>query len=114
MRVSARVAALATAIAAFFQAAPASSQPQSAPLKLSAAERQIIASKMWRNDVGAIPIGFEGSVGTIVPPAIKLQSLPQPVVDQIPTLKPLDYAKSRNQILIVDPLTRKVVGVLNR
>jgi hypothetical protein len=106
--------AIVVAVLALTAALPASSQPKATPLTLSVAQRQIVWDNIWRNAIGAIPIGFEASIGTIVPPAIKLQSWPPPVVDQVPALKPLSYAKSRNQILVVDPITRKVVAVLDR
>jgi hypothetical protein len=92
----------------------ASSQQKIAPLNLSAAQKQIVWENIWRTGIGAIPIGFGASVGTIVPRAIKLQSLPQPVVEQVPALRSLAYAKSRNQILIVDSIRRTVVLVLER
>jgi hypothetical protein len=103
----------AAAIACAF-ALPASGQPKTAPLKLSVAQRQVVWENIWQGQLGAIPIGFEASLGTVVPPAIKLQSMPQPLVDQVPALKPFEFVRARNQILIVEPTGRKVVGVLNR
>jgi hypothetical protein len=102
------------ALLAFAAALPALGQPKTAPLTLSVAQRQVVWDNVWRNSVGRAPIGFAASTGATVPPAIKLQSMPQPVIDQIPALKDLEFVRTRNQILIADPISRKIVGVLDR
>ena len=93
---------------------PALSQSPLPPLKLDASQRQIIWENIWRNANGSVPIGFGAAVGTRVPAAIKLQPMPQNVSDLIPAVRAFAYARTRNQILIVDPTQRTVVGVINQ
>ena len=64
MRISHALAAVAAAAIAGAFALPASSQPKTAPLKLSAAERQVVWENIWQGQLSAIPIGFEASLGT--------------------------------------------------
>jgi hypothetical protein len=86
----------------------------SVPLKLTVSQRQLVWSEIWKSSVSAIPIGFEASVGTPVPDAIRLQSLPQNVIERVPAIKDATYVKTRNQVILVDPLTRNVVAVIKR
>lgn len=96
------------------QGGPAWSQTQAAPLNLTGAQRQTIWQYVWRSSGGVVPIGYEASVGATVPGAIKLQALPLSIVDLVPSVKTLEYARTRNEILIVDPLNRKVVSVIHQ
>jgi hypothetical protein len=106
--------AMAAILLGFGPVDPALSQPPLPPLKLDASQRQIIWENIWRSTTGSVPIGFGAAVGTPVPAAIKLQPMPQTVSDLIPTVRAFAYARTRNQILIVDPTQRTVVDVINR
>ena len=60
------------------------------------------------------PSNFSASPGATVPSDITLRPIPRKVASQIPTLKPYDYARLPNEILIVNPTDKKVVDVVNR
>ena len=54
---------------------------------------------------------FEPSVGAKVPGALKLHPLPRPLVHEIQPLNPYTYVKFKHQVLIVNPMTRTIVGM---
>jgi Protein of unknown function (DUF1236) len=57
-------------------------------------------------------VGFNLSAGTVVPHSIHLTALPQTIVDIEPTWRGNDYFQVGNQIVIVDPQSMKILGVL--
>jgi len=54
---------------------------------------------------------FEPSVGAKVPNALKLHPLPPPLIYQMQPLKRYAYIKFKHQVLIVNPMTRKIVDM---
>ncbi len=58
-------------------------------------------------------VNFSVSVGVTVPTRVKFQPLPREVVEIVPQYRGYDYVVVRNEIVIVEPKTRKVVYVLN-
>jgi Protein of unknown function (DUF1236) len=54
---------------------------------------------------------FEPAVGAEVPNALKLHPLPRPLSYEIPPLKHYTYIKFKHQVLIVNPITRKIVDM---
>jgi hypothetical protein len=56
---------------------------------------------------------FTSSVGAKLPPAIKPMGLPQALLGQLPQLANYGYAKVKNQVLIVDATTGKVVDMFS-
>lgn len=56
---------------------------------------------------------FSPSVGMTVPNNIALRSIPRTVASRLPTLKPYQYARLPNELLIVNPIDKKVVDVIN-
>lgn len=54
---------------------------------------------------------FEPSVGAKIPAGLKPHTLPPPLLDEMPVLKRYSYLKFKHQVLIVDPLSRKVVDM---
>ena len=54
---------------------------------------------------------FNPSVGEKIPASLKPHTLPPPVLSQMPELKQFTYLKFKNQVLIVDPMSRKVVDM---
>jgi Protein of unknown function (DUF1236) len=57
-------------------------------------------------------VGFSLSPGTVVPHSVHLIALPQTIVDIEPTWRGNDYFAVGDQIVIVDPQSMKIVGVL--
>lgn len=54
---------------------------------------------------------FTPAVGAKIPKGVKAQSLPTPVFSQIPELRDYMYVKMKDQVLIVDGMTNKIVDV---
>ena len=60
------------------------------------------------------PNDFTPRVGAVVPSNVALKAVPTKLGRQVSTLKPYDYALLKNELLIVDPGSKKVVDVINR
>lgn len=91
------------------------------PLKLTDQDRQKIRDALTKqNDRIALTKkstqeekDFKPAVGGKVPAGFAKQgdALPQELVREIPTLKAYSYLVYNNQIMIVDPMSKKVVDV---
>jgi hypothetical protein len=57
-------------------------------------------------------VGFSLSAGTVVPHSVHLTALPQTIVDIEPTWRGNEYFQTGDQIVIVDPRSMKILGVL--
>jgi hypothetical protein len=60
------------------------------------------------------PSNFSASPGTTIPDNIALRPIPRKVASQLPKLRPYQYARLPNEILIVNPTDKKVADVVNR
>jgi glucose/arabinose dehydrogenase len=58
-------------------------------------------------------VDFSLTPGTVVPKSVHLAALPQTMVDIEPTWRGNEYFQVGEQIVIVDPQTMKILGVLN-
>jgi hypothetical protein len=54
---------------------------------------------------------FDPTVGATVPAALKPHALPPPLIYEMPALKRYTYLKFKGQVLIVNPMTRKIVDM---
>ena len=98
---------------------PPVSNPSVPQLKLSDAQRSRIQHvlKTENTEVGfgtkaTKPTqSFNPSVGAAIPTALKPHTLPPPLIYEMPVLKRYTYLKFRHQVLIVNPMTRKVVDM---
>jgi hypothetical protein len=54
---------------------------------------------------------FNPSVGAKIPASLKPHTLPPPVLSQMPELKRYTYLKFKHQVLIVDPMSGKIVDM---
>jgi hypothetical protein len=99
----------------------AAQKPSVPPLALSQAQRERIRQAVSSEDTevsfalksakGAE--SFEPSVGAKVPNALKLHPLPQPLTHQMQPLKRYTYIKFKHQVLIVNPMTRKIADMFS-
>jgi hypothetical protein len=86
-------------------------------LELSKNQRQqVLAAVNGRATDDKLPPGFQPTFDAKVPSQKKLplHPLPRPLVYRIPALKQYYYAKLPKNVLIVDPMTKKVVDVIAR
>ena len=60
------------------------------------------------------PASFTPTIGEVAPTSIKLQPLPTKVSNEVPAVKSYDFAMLPDQVLIVDPSSRKIVDIVNR
>jgi hypothetical protein len=60
------------------------------------------------------PSSFTASVGATIPGDITIQAVPAKVAARVSALKPYDYARLHNKLLIVNPNDKKVVDVISR
>jgi len=89
--------------------------PQSAQLRLSDTQKSAIAEAVRReNKAVEPPPSFVVSVGAPVPPAIELYMLPDAVLAEVPAAKTVKYTVVKNQLVLVDPTTMRVVEVISQ
>jgi hypothetical protein len=65
-------------------------------------------------DESALPADFRADIGESVPASMKLQPMPKNVSDQVPAVKPYDFAMLQDQLLIVDPGSRKIIDIITK
>jgi hypothetical protein len=56
---------------------------------------------------------FTPAVGAKIPKGVKAQSLPTPVLSQMPELRDYMYVKMKDQVLIVNGMTSKIVDMFS-
>jgi hypothetical protein len=56
---------------------------------------------------------FAPTVGATIPKGVKAQSLPTPVLSQMPELRDYMYVKMKDQVLIVNGMTNKIVDMFS-
>jgi len=56
---------------------------------------------------------FTPAVGATLPKGINAQSLPPPVLSQIPELRDYKYVKMKDRVLIVDDMSKKIVDMFS-
>jgi hypothetical protein len=92
---------------------PATKERVHVQLKLTDAQRQLIADAVRKdNKTVNPPPSFVVSVGAPVPPAIELYMLPDGALAQVPAAKDVKYTVVQNQLVLVDPTTMRVVEVI--
>jgi hypothetical protein len=67
-----------------------------------------------KGEKATVPTSFKAAVGETVPGNVKLRMMPADVAKQVPAVKSYDFAALRNEILIVDRSSKKIVDIINR
>ena len=57
-------------------------------------------------------VNFAVSVGTVVPETVTFVDVPQEIIRIVPDWRRYKVFKARNQIIVVDPGTRRIVTVI--
>ena len=60
------------------------------------------------------PDGFQPKVGDALPKIMKVDVMPQDLTRREPSLKEYGYAKTASDILVLDPMTKKIIAVVPR
>jgi hypothetical protein len=81
--------------------------------RLTEAQRSAIAAAVRRDNKAVEPtISFVASVGAPVPPAIELYLLPDTILAEVPAARTVKYTVMKNQLVLVDPTTMRVVDII--
>ncbi len=82
-------------------------------LDLTDAQKQtILISVTNQNFKNEAPPNFQPVVGAVVPETVELETMPKTIVELAPATKPFRLARVVNQVVIVDPQTRRVIEVI--
>jgi len=84
-----------------------------AQLNLTSAQKQTIAQGVASERGETAPSGFLAKIGEKVPQSLSMHQLPSSVTNQVSAAKGYEYAKLQNQVVVVDPKTRKVIGTVS-
>jgi hypothetical protein len=80
---------------------------------LSAEQRQAIYRHVMRETAHGRPDDkVYSAVGTLVPSSVALQPVPADVSALVPDMKGLKFAVTQDKVVLVDPVSMMVVGVL--
>jgi hypothetical protein len=82
-------------------------------IDLTAAQKQTVyqsVSNTQKNN--AAPTGFRATVGALVPSEVGLAPVPATIADLMPQTKGLESAMVEGQVVLVDPVGKKVVAVI--
>jgi hypothetical protein len=83
--------------------------------RLSETQRSAIAEAVRRENKAVEPsVSFVASVGAPVPPVIELYILPDAILAEVPAAKRVKYTVVKNQLLLVDPVTMRVVDIIQQ
>ncbi len=83
---------------------------------LSVAQRDEIwqgASKQAA-DESAHLAGFRADIGEAVPASMELKPMPKDVSKQVPAVESYDFAMLQDQLLIVDPGSKKIIDIITK
>ena len=98
---------------------PVSQNPSLPPLHLTDAQRAKIRQALRSEDTEVgfalkttqAAKNFQPTVGAQVPKGLKPGAFPRSVTSEMPLLKRYAYLKFKRQVLIVDPMTSKIVAM---
>lgn len=95
-------------------AAPAQDSVKDLPsLELTDAQKQtILISVTNQNFKNEAPPNFQPVVGAVVPENVVLEEMPKTIVELAPKVEAFRLARVINQVVIVDPQTRRVIEVI--
>lgn len=85
-------------------------------VQLSAAQKTAIVEAIRQKGANAPPpsLNFRAAAGEMVPPSIELYAIPDTALAQAPEAKNLRYTMVENNVVLVDPLTMRVVDIIPR
>ncbi|MGN6572880.1 MAG: hypothetical protein ACTHLO_15840 [Pseudolabrys sp.] len=89
--------------------------PKRAPLKVSDAQQAAIRDGLVAEHTQQkTPDGFKPQVGQALPKTMKVDVMPQDLTRREPSLKQYGYAKTASDILVLDPMSKKIIAVVPR
>ncbi len=86
-----------------------------AEIRLTPEQKSAILAAIQQKGGSVAPsLTFRAAAGELVPPSIELYPLPDRAMAEAPDAKNLKYTMVDNQIVLVDPLTMRVVDTIAR
>jgi hypothetical protein len=100
---------------------PVSQKPQLPPITLNDDQRTRIKQVLSAQNTGITfglkttkpAQGFDPQVGAKIPKVLKAHPLPPPLIYEMSALKRYTYLKLKGQVLIVNPMTGKIVDMFS-
>ena len=90
-------------------------QAKRPPLQLSDQQRAAIQKAVAaENTQQKTPPNFQPKAGDTLPKTMTLDVMPEHAVAQNPSLQPFGYAKTAKDVLVIDPMNKKIIAVLPR
>jgi hypothetical protein len=100
------------ALAAGTTTPPAITNAQ-APVSLTHEQKAAILAAIRQKAANVTPpLAFKAAPGEMVPPSIELYPLPDTAMTDVPDAKNLKYTMLDNNVVLVDPLTMRVVDTI--
>jgi Protein of unknown function (DUF1236) len=87
-------------------------QDETQPLTLTNSQRAAIWEMLGNEATQTRSTRLNLHVGQIVPNRLSLQTLPNTVGNQVPAVRSYDYTMLNDELLIVDPSTKKIVAII--
>jgi Protein of unknown function (DUF1236) len=83
-----------------------------AAIELTPTQRTVIYRTIVRERTAAVPLpaGVEFRIGARIPEAVTLQTVPDTVAVEVPTIRSYRYMVINNRVWLVDPATSTVVA----
>ena len=81
---------------------------------LSAAQRSAVWSDLSKQATNQNAAGFNATIGTFMPSTVKIESIPNKVTANNPSLRPYDFAMVDHKLVIVDPFNKVIADVLTK
>jgi hypothetical protein len=95
--------------------APSSNTSVNATANIAPQEQTRISQSIARLNVQPLSnVNFSVSVGTVIPRNVRLQTLPPDIVQFVPRYRGYNFAVVRDEIVIVEPSSSRIVAVLPR
>jgi hypothetical protein len=92
---------------------PAEKMAGQEPINLTEQQKQTIWQTLSKAKVAMAPSNFQASVGADVPKSMRLHYFKRSLTKEVPTMRGYEYTKLQNQVLIVDPRTRRVIDTVS-
>lgn len=78
-------------------------------------QKSAIRDAILKNGANVAPsVAFRAEAGEMVPPSIELYTLPDSALTEAPDARNLKYTVVDNNVVLVDPLTMRVVDTIAR
>jgi hypothetical protein len=76
-------------------------------------QRAKVVETLKKDREARTDVKFSVSVGASVPQSVRFHPLPRDIVELVPQYRGYDYVVANDEIVIIEPKTRKIVTVLN-